>query len=193
MTQSVISAIDTVLATLEATPEQLKSNWCVPREAGRFLYLLAKISGAKSFAELGTSIGYSTLWLAKAAAETQGHVHTIDYFDSRQAQAKANIAAAGLSEFVTFYQGQALDILAQWQEAAFNLDYVFIDAAKKEYLAYTQALLPLMPSGALLIADNTQSHRAEMQDFIDAMHAGALPFDIADLDTPNGLIVARKH
>jgi predicted O-methyltransferase YrrM len=190
---SISPQITTVIQQLESTPGALQSNWCVPRETGRFLYLEALLSGAKTICEVGTSIGYSTLWLAAAVSQKpQGQVHTIEYFENRQSQAKANIEAASLTPFVTFHTGQALDILRSFSPDDYSFDLAFIDAAKKEYLDYAKVLERLMPSGGCLIADNTRSHREEMTDFLAYMESHP-QFDVAEIETPNGQLIARKR
>lgn len=185
------TALD-LLHRLEATPDQLQANWCVPPNTGRFLYVMALTTGAKRICEVGTSIGYSTLWLAEAARQTGGEIDTLDCSMERQQQAKAHIQEAGHGDIVRFHLGQALDLLRGFQERRERFDFAFIDAAKKEYLGYVQLLESMMPSGACFIADNTRSHRSEMLDFLEAMTTSTA-FDVAEIDTPNGQLLARKR
>jgi predicted O-methyltransferase YrrM len=181
-----------VIQALESSPDVLHENWCVPREAGRFLHVTALMLGSISICEVGTSIGYSTLWLASAAAKTGGHVHTLEYEKSRQDVAKSNISNAGLDNRVTFYLGAAINQLKQFQSNGQTFDLAFIDAAKKEYIDYIKLLEPMLPAGACLIADNTRSHQEQMLDFLAYMETSSL-FDIAELETPNGQLLARKR
>lgn len=187
-----IALVQSVIAQMESDPQQLQQNWCVPPQTGRFLALMVLIGQAKHICEVGTSIGYSTLWLAQAAQQTGGLVETIEYSDERLQQAKAHIDAAGLSSLVVFHQGVALDVLRQFEANQKVFDFVFIDAAKQEYLAYAQVLEGMIAPGGMLIADNTRSHREEMRDFLAYMqdHPG---FDVAELETPNGQLLARKR
>jgi predicted O-methyltransferase YrrM len=150
------------------------------------------VRGAKNILEVGTSIGYSTLWLALAAQQTNGVVHTIDAFAKRQDEAKANLQEAGLAEHVVWHLGDALETIQNLVSAGTLFDVVFLDAAKKEYLAYFEALHPFLSPTGLFIADNTQSHRNEMQPFVDAILAHP-DYLAIDLDTPNGLIIAQKR
>ncbi len=185
------SALD-IAHQLEVTPDLLRNNWCVPRETGRFLHLLALNTPGARICEVGTSIGYSTLWLAMAAQTNGGAVDTLEYFESRQELAKQNIESAGLSGVVHFHLGQAIDLLKQFQAQQAQFDFAFIDAAKKEYIDYIQLLEPMLTPGAYVVADNTRSHRDEMLDFLAYMEASP-SFDIAELETPNGQLVARKR
>lgn len=185
----VRSPVDEVIQRLEAQGEALAQNWCVPREAGRFLCLMVKMLNAQSVCEVGTSIGYSTLWLAKALEQTGGHLETIDYYASRQDQAKEHLAQAGVAHRVTFLQGDALKTLQERVAAGQRYDLVFVDAAKQQYLGYLKAIEPALKPGALIIADNTQSHRASMQDFLDYLETSE-HYDVAELETANGQILA---
>jgi len=186
------TATMSVIQTLESSPNILHENWCVPREAGRFLHIITLMLGCKTICEVGTSIGYSTLWLASAAAQTGGQVHTLEYEKSRQDLAKSNITKANLQDRVTFYLGAAIDQLRQFQNEGKVFDLAFIDAAKAEYIDYVKLLETMLPSGGCLIADNTRSHREQMSDFLAYMEASPL-FDVAELETPNGQLLARKR
>jgi predicted O-methyltransferase YrrM len=180
-----------VIRRLEDTPGQLTDHWCVPPQTGRFLATMALATKARRVCEIGTSIGYSTLWFAYAMSQTNGVVDTLEYFEARQAQAISHVAEAGLSERVRFHLGPALETLARFAQEGRVFDMVFLDAAKQEYLPYVQCLEAMMPPGAVLIADNTHSHRDSMSDFLTYMaeHSGFL---VAELETPNGQLVAYK-
>ncbi len=186
------TSVTDVIERIEAQPGLLSDNWCVPRETGRFLYLMARFIQARSICEVGTYSGYSTLWLAQGAAQNGGMVDTLEYFESRQQQAKAHIGQAGLTSTVTFHLGQAIDLLKQFQSQGRRFDLAFIDAAKKEYIDYVRLLETMMPSGACLIADNTRSHRGEMSDFLQYMQETDA-FEIAEIETPNGQLLARRQ
>ena len=84
----------------------------IGEEAGRFLNLLIKAAGARHLLELGTSVGYSTIWLAEAARVNGGQVTTIDENAHKTTQAKDYLAQAGLAEVVTFLTGDALETIA---------------------------------------------------------------------------------
>lgn len=192
MTLLLDHAAHHVIHQLSNDVNRLYDNWCLSPQGCKLLQVLAQSIQAKNICEVGTSIGFSTLHLALAASQTQGHVHTIDYYESRQSQAKQHITQAELSEFVTFHQGQALDVINQFVANKQQFDFVFIDAAKKEYFEYFKILSALMPVGSIFVADNTLSHREQMQDFIDVILNDAR-FTTSDLDTPNGLIISYKN
>jgi predicted O-methyltransferase YrrM len=183
--------LNPVIDRLTQDPEQLKANWTLPPEDARFLYLLARIGKFTRMLEIGTSIGFSTLHLAFAASQQQGHVVTIDADEKRQNQAKQHIAEAGLSEVVSFRLGSALSVLEDLANQGKTFDLMFLDARKSEYIEYFQYAQKLLQPNGLLIADNTRSHREDMTDFIQAV-ASAEDWESCDMQTPNGFVLARK-
>jgi predicted O-methyltransferase YrrM len=121
---------------------------------GKFLYLLARLIGARRILELGTLGAYSTLWLARALPEG-GRLVTLEYEPRHAAVARANLARAGLAETVEVVVGAALDTLPgviERAEAPFDL--VFIDADKTNYSNYFNLIMGAVHSGSLILADN---------------------------------------
>ena len=120
---------------------------------GDFLSLMVGIKGANRILELGTFTGYSTICLARATSET-GQVHTIDINDELFSLSQKFFAKANLSHKITQHHGEALSIMGQFTE---QFDLVFIDADKREYPEYYNALfdLNLVRKGTVIIADNT--------------------------------------
>ncbi len=178
-----------MIQVLEAQPERLSANWSLPKESARFLYLLARMTESRRALEVGTSIGYSGLYLSLALLETGGHLETIDASADRLEQARKHFEEAGVADKITIHQGDALVVLAQLQAGQYDL--MFLDARKSEYLAYFQYAKTLLKPGGILLADNTQSHREDMLDFIEAVTTDPL-WETADLDTSNGVLLARR-
>ncbi|HZK84410.1 MAG TPA: O-methyltransferase [Desulfosporosinus sp.] len=118
---------------------------------GNFLNLLVHMGKAQAILEIGTAIGYSTIWLGRAAKVTGGQVTTIDMNKDRLARALKYFERAGLQNCITAIEGDALKILPTL-DAAF--DFVFIDAAKGEYLEYLKLIYPLIAPGGVLVVDN---------------------------------------
>lgn len=118
---------------------------------GNFLNLLVTSGKAQAILEIGTAIGYSTIWLARAAAKSGGHVTTIDLNKDRLRRAQEYFKRAGLQEQITAVEGDARKILAESKKL---FDFVFIDAAKGEYLDYLYLIYPLIVPGGLLVVDN---------------------------------------
>jgi predicted O-methyltransferase YrrM len=118
---------------------------------GNFLAWLVFISQAKNILEIGTAIGYSTLWLAKAAEQTGGKITTIDMNLQRRKEALDYFARAGVSEQILSLAGDARKVLPS---LAATYDLIFIDAAKGEYLEYLELVYPLIARGGVLVVDN---------------------------------------
>jgi predicted O-methyltransferase YrrM len=126
----------------------------VTANQGKFLYLLAKIAGARRILEIGTLGGYSTTWLARALP-AGGRVVTLEYSPVHAAVAARNLALAGLGEVVAIRVGDAAESLRTMIEAGDEpFDLVFIDADKTGYPKYLELALRLSRPGTVLIADN---------------------------------------
>ena len=132
-------------------------------ETGQFLAILLRAVRAQRILEIGTSNAYSTIWLAWAAAETGGHVTTIERAADKVAMARTNLQRAGLSDRVTVVHGSALDVLA---DLPGPFDLIFLDADRSNYDSYLDLLLPRLRRGGLLVTDNVTSHAAELADFL---------------------------
>ena len=135
---------------------------------GQLLAVLVRATRARRILEIGTSNGYSTIWLAWAARDTGGHVTTIERAADKAAMARANLERAGLADRVALREGVALDVLAG---LAGPYDLIFLDADRPNYLAYLDLLLPLLRPGGLLVTDNVVSHAHELQEFLPRLQS----------------------
>jgi predicted O-methyltransferase YrrM len=120
-------------------------------EAGALLALLVKAVKAKHILELGTSNGYSTLWLAEAAHAVGGKVTTIEERRPKQDYARAALTKAGLASAVEFLAGDALDIL---KTLPGPFDFVLLDLWKDLYVPCLDLFYPKLAPGAMIVADN---------------------------------------
>jgi predicted O-methyltransferase YrrM len=118
---------------------------------GQLMNLLVKESEAKVILEIGTSYGYSTLWLAEAARETGGRVITLELHAEKQNYARERMARAGLADFVDFRLGDATKSLAELET---NVDFVLLDLWKDLYLRCFDLFHPRLNPGAVVVADN---------------------------------------
>jgi predicted O-methyltransferase YrrM len=137
-------------------------------DTGDFLAVLVKATGARRILEVGTSNGYSTLWLADAAGDT-GAVTTVERSAAKIALARANFAQAGLAARIDQREGDAGDILRELDDGAYDL--LFLDSLRSAYLTWWPDLKRLLRSGGLLVVDNATSHPQEMADFTAAVRA----------------------
>jgi len=138
-------------------------------DTGPFLALLLQAVQARTILEIGTSTGYSTIWLADACEATGGHVTTVEVRADRVALARANFEQAGLSARITQVHAPVEAWLATSTPDAF--DYVFLDANRAQYVALWPRLLPLVRPGGLVVVDNAVSHHEQLQPFTALVQA----------------------
>ena len=148
----------------------------------QFLRYLVLANKATSLLEVGTANGYSTMFLAEAAKRHGGHIHTIEISAEAIAQAKQSAANCSLDN-ITFLEGDGAAVIS---ELAGPFDFVFIDARKRGYLAYFQAVLPKLLPGATVVLDDVIKFKHKMLDLYAYMeeehphHHFVLPVDIDD-------------
>jgi caffeoyl-CoA O-methyltransferase len=127
---------------------------------GRMLRLLTEAADAKNVVEIGTSTGFSGLWLCLALQKTGGKLTTFEYDSGRAATARANFKKASVDQLATVVQGDAHQTIAQLKSP---IDVLFIDADKEGYPDYLNKLLPLVRPGGLILAHNVGSSDAYVQ------------------------------
>jgi len=135
----------------------------IPPETGKFIALLAATAPKGRFIEIGTSAGYSTLWLSLAAKERGCKIITFEILDEKVRLAEETFRLAGVEDTVELIAGDALDYLADMR----NIAFCFLDAEKDIYRACYEAVIPNMVQGGLLVADNAINHRTALQPMIE--------------------------
>jgi caffeoyl-CoA O-methyltransferase len=135
----------------------------IPPEVGRFIALLAASAPKGPIIEIGTSAGYSTLWLSLAARATGRKIATVEIDGAKVELARATFAAAGVEDVINLVHGDALGHLPHTRDIAF----CFLDAEKDVYDSCYDLLVPRMVSGGILIADNAISHERELRPMLD--------------------------
>lgn len=176
-----------VLAELEKTQ---KDFWNIPRKTAVLINTFIKMMGVKNALEIGTSNGYSGIWIAKALKNTGGKLTTIEYYDKRQSVAIENFKKCGVNDIIRPIQGSACDILESFTPDE-KFDFVFIDANKREYVKYFELVKPHLTEKALIIADNITSHAEKVQTFIDAVDADD-EFQYEIVEVPGGILIAYR-
>jgi predicted O-methyltransferase YrrM len=132
---------------------------------GRLLRILTEAVNAKNVVEIGTSNGYSALWICLGLQATGGKLVTHEINPAIASLAKANFRRAGVEHMVTVVLGDAHETVTRLKEP---IDLLFIDADKPGYLDYLNKLLPLVRPGGLILADN-MSQPKPSPDFIKAI------------------------
>jgi predicted O-methyltransferase YrrM len=135
----------------------------IPHKVGKFIALLAASAPAGSCIEIGTSAGYSTLWLALAARATNRRVTTFEIDAAKVLLARATFAAAGVEDVIDLVPGDALAHLPEYNSIAF----CFLDAEKDIYDPCFDIVVPRLVPGGILVADNAISHQSELRPMLD--------------------------
>lgn len=168
--------------------ERSKKMLNLEPDTARFLQLLIRSTRRTRLLEIGTSNGYSTIWLAWAASTTGGHVTSIDREAYKQSQADANLRRVGLREMVNLKCGDATEIVAG---LVGPFDCVFFDADRYSAPAQLALLIPKLAPDVLLLADNVLSHPNEIAGYLRSLEA--LPyFERIILPIGKGLSVAYR-
>lgn len=157
-----------VLAVLDEV-HRTQRYLSVPETDGRLLRMLVESIGAKHVVEIGTSTGYSGLWLLIALMKTGGRLTTYEIDRGRHEAARANFDRAGVLKLATLVLGDAHAEVGKLKDAA---DLVFIDADKEGYLDYLRKLSPLVRSGGLIVAHNMVSPPPDPR-YVDAVTANS--------------------
>ena len=173
------------LLELEKTQNEF---WNISRETGNFLNMLVKIGKYKSGLEIGTSNGYSGLWLGEAFKENKGKLCTIEFWEKRQCIARENFKKCEVAEVIEPVIGSGVDILQRWERP---LDFVFLDANKAQYIEFFNLIDKHLIKGGVITADNITSHPEKVKPFVEAIQSDE-KYQTQILDLPAGLLVAYK-
>jgi len=146
---SLLSARDEVLADMEAEATRSKIPIVGP-VVGSFFAQLAHMTGARTVFEMGSAIGYSTIWWARAVGEG-GRVHYTDSDPKNADKARRYFQRAGVAERITIHLGDAIEVLSEQKEA---FDIVFNDIDKDDYPRVLRLVPPRVKKGGLFITDN---------------------------------------
>ncbi len=143
--------------------EMQTGMWNIAPREGLYLYNLILKHHLKRGLEIGTSNGYSSIWIASAMRQTGGHLDTIEIDEGRAALARENFRAAGVEPLVNLHRADALEEIPKLEGP---FDFVFIDAWKSDYVRYLDLVLPKVPPGGIIVAHNTKDLADQLQDFI---------------------------
>ena len=170
----------------EAVPNRRMRN--LKPETAQMVSILVRASRRHRILEIGTSSGYSTIWLGACARDLGGQVTSIDHSVEKHALAKENLRKADLLDWVDLHTGDATE-LVQTLDATF--DCVFFDSVQVQPWRQLEVLLPKLAPNVLIMADNVLSHGEEMAPFLDLLKAQSdIDFTVAPIG--KGLCVAHR-
>ena len=195
MFHNIPKAIQERMHYLESLNEKQKSHRIpplqrlrqVPPETGKFLALLAASAPAGTYLEIGTSAGYSTLWLALACKALNRKLLTFEVLEEKARLAKETFRLAGVENVVELRLGDARDYLQNYK----NISFCFLDAEKEVYADCYEKIIPNMINGGLLIADNAISHKKELKKMLEMVFKDER-VDAVIVPVGNGELVCRK-
>jgi len=133
------------------------------------LAVLIRAAGARRILELGTSNGYSTIWLADAAESTGGGVVTVDVDPVRTELASENLRVAGVEALVELRVEDAAETISRSEDGEW--EFIFLDAERPAYPSYLRGLVRTLAPRGLLAIDNVESHAHELVDFTSLIEA----------------------
>lgn len=181
-----LEAIDAQDRT-DGTPRERRLRQ-VPEQTGRFIAILAATAPPGLYLEIGTSAGYSTMWLSLACRLLNRRLVTVELCPEKIQLARETLDLTGFNDFVDLVHGDAREYISGCKEISF----CFLDAEKEIYLECFDLLVPRMVSGGILLADNAIDHRTALQPFLDrAAHDGRV--DSLIVPVGMGVLLARKN
>ena len=176
-----------VLKELEKTQHDF---WNISRTTAEFLYNLIVDGGIKNIIEVGTSNGYSGIWLGKALKKTGGKLTTIEFYEKRIVLAKENFEKCQVDDIIEIKQGDASTIL-EYLPDDFKIDLAFVDACKKQYIDFFHFIDPHLKVGGYIACDNVISHAQKVQPFLEDIDKNS-NYENVVLPLPAGLSLGKK-
>ena len=156
----------------------------VDPDQGKFLYVTARVLNAKRIVEFGTSFGISTIYLAATARANGGNVIGTELVPEKVNAARANVAQAGLAQFVDIREGDAMKTLSTIDEP---IDLLLLDGWKDIYLPMVKMLTPKLRAGAAVIADNVFTFKTALRPYVAHMQNRENGFDSVTLPLGHGM------
>lgn len=159
----------------------------IPPDTGRFIALMLASSPDGIAIEIGTSAGYSTMWLALACREKNRKIYTFELLEEKIRIAEETFSAAKLGDVVELIKGDALNNIEKYD----NISFCFLDAEKDMYYECYERIIPKMVKGGILVADNAIDHYQTLKPVIDrALTDGRV--DAVVVPIGKGELVCRK-
>jgi predicted O-methyltransferase YrrM len=170
--------VNALLAQIKAADKDLLA---VSEEDGRFLRVMVAANHTQRAVEIGGANGYSAIWIALGLRATGGRLTSIEYDPARAKTAAGNIRQAGLADIVTVVSG---DAFTELPKLSGDVDFVFLDAWKRDYKRFFDMMFPRLHARGLFLAHNVVNKQNEMRDFLAAIRNNRMAF--TSIVTPSG-------
>jgi predicted O-methyltransferase YrrM len=157
-------------------------------DTAHLISLLAQVGRRQKLLEIGTSNGYSTLWLAWSMTRTSGRIVSIDRSEAKRSMAASNLRKAGLEAVVELLVGEADDLIDRLHGP---FDLVFFDADRVGAAGQLLRLLPKLTPDALVLADNILSHPEQVAGYLTTL-GQLVEFDSTIVPVGKGLSVSYR-
>ena len=185
--------IEEVLSSLEKTRCEF---WNLDRASANFLNMLIKMNNSKNVLEIGTSNGYSGIWILKALEETKGKLTTIEFWEKRQSVARENFKLCCKDAAFEAKIGSAYIVLQDLEEEIIKskrekFDFVFIDANKKEYIDYFKIVDRILKPKGVILADNILTHYEKTLPYVNTLFENS-NYQSQILEIGAGMMLSRK-
>jgi len=167
--------------------DRMKRLRQIPKQTGQFLSILAANTPDGEILEIGTSAGYSTLWLSLACKESGRKITTFEILDDKVELAKETFQKAKVEDIVKLVHGDAIEYIKDIN----NIAFCFLDAEKEDYDKFYDAVVHRLVPGGLLVADNVISHADTLQAIVDKADADER-VDSVVVPIGKGELVCRK-
>lgn len=178
-----------IKAYLEGMRQGQQRTMNIDVAEGERLYRLVRQLNAKRVLEIGTSNGYSTIWMAMGLEETGGKIISIEFDKGRYELAVENFRKVGLDSLADL---RLADAREEVPKVKGPFDLVFIDAWKEDYAAYFDMIFPKVRSGGAIVAHDTRSYAKEMAPFLKRIKSEpSLKTEFLNLG-PNGMSISFK-
>ena len=170
----------------DGTP-RLKRLRQIPSETGKFLAIMAANAPKGDYIEIGTSAGYSTLWIALACEMLGRPITTFEILPEKVKIARETFRLAQVDKTVTLIEGDAKELMDRYQDIAF----CFLDAEKEVYGELYELIVPRLIQGGLLLADNAINHQESLKPMLDRALSDER-VDALIVPIGKGVLVGRK-
>lgn len=197
MNHKILSpTLRSIITRIEAENSQ-EPLWIVGPETGKLLYWFVRVTKPKTILEIGTSVGYSALWMASALEDNgEGKLYTVESHQERYDRSQVNFEESGLRPRIVSLKGHAPEVFLDRERYGYDeyppqWDLVFMDATKKEHPDFFAAVRPKLKEGSHLLIDNVLSHRfGTLAKFLDELHQDP-SLKIVEIGAGQGLLLAR--